>query len=94
MRDSLPKRPLINERGIVNLQTSAFIGSHWVCYRKKNNYVVYFDSFGLIPPPHELISYFGNNCTIVYNHDAFQTYNSFNCGHLCLLFLKLHDSDI
>lgn len=93
MRDSLPKHPLKNERGIVNLDSSSNIGTHWCAYRKNKNHVLWFDSFGNIPPPTEVVNYFRNN-TIVYNHDPFQTYNSFECGHLCLLFLKLNESDI
>lgn len=83
MRDSLPKHPRRIESGILNLDTS--IGTHWVAYYKNNNYKEYFDSFGNLQPPLELVKYLGSN--IQYNYKQHQKYNSYNCGHLCLKFL-------
>lgn len=85
MRDRLPKRPRKRECAIVNLDNSAGPGTHWVAYYKKNDYIEYFDSFGNLQPPLEIINYLGFN--IRYNHTAYQNYNSVNCGHLCLKFL-------
>lgn len=86
MRDSLPKgRPWKNESGIINLDSSNGLGTHWVAYFKKDYYIDYFDSFGNLPPPVELITYLGNN--IHYNYIKHQDYDSVNCGHLCLRFL-------
>lgn len=75
------------EVGIVNLDTSNHGGTHWVAYVKKNNYVYYYDSFGNLKPPLELKKYF-TNCKILYNYESNQTYDSVNCGHLCLKFIK------
>lgn len=91
MRDNLPKKPRRNECGILNLQTTKEDGSHWVTYFKHSgsgggsDIIYYFDSYGNLSPPKELVAYLGHN--IQYNHDTFQNYNTVICGHLCLLFL-------
>ena len=86
MRDSLPKKPFRNELGIINLDNSHGRGTHWVAYQKQDSKVVYFDSFGNLQPPEEIIRYFGD-AQIFYNHDNYQGSNPFNCGHLALKFL-------
>lgn len=89
MRNNLPKKVNKNECGIINLDDKSGEGSHWTCYVKQGNIAIYFDPFGNLKPPLELITYFkSSNSTVVkYNYDALQTYGSYNCGHLCLLFL-------
>lgn len=87
MRDTLPKSgPLQRESAIVNLDVSKNNGTHWVAYRKINNNVEYFDSFGNLKPMKELVKYLGK-VKIFYNNNQYQTYNQINCGHLCLKFL-------
>lgn len=85
MLDSLPKRPRKKECGIINLDVSAGDGTHWVAYYKNNNEKEYFDSFGNLQPPLELVKYLGSN--IKYNYNQHQKFNTFNCGHLSLKFL-------
>lgn len=86
MRNSLPSSPpQQNECGIINLDTNQGPGTHWVAYKKTNNSAVYFDSFGSLKPPRELVRYL--SCKITYNSEVYQTYNTVNCGHLCLEFL-------
>lgn len=90
MRDTLPKKIKKNESGIINLDTDDGEGTHWVAYTKKNKEIIYFDSYGNLRPPEELIKYFlsdGSLNTIKYNYDSVQNYKSFICGHLCLFFL-------
>lgn len=90
MRNSLPRLgPHSIECGIVNLDNKEGEGTHWVAYWKIYNYVMYFDSFGDLQPPIEIIKYLNKStsCQVMYNYKAFQTYNSVNCGHLCLQFL-------
>lgn len=90
MRDHLPDNgPFNYESAIVNLDSEEGIGSHWVAYVKKDKNVHYFDSYGNLKPPIELVSYLTRkqDCNIFYNHNCFQNYSSFNCGHLCLKFL-------
>lgn len=86
MRDTLPKKPYVKECGILNLDSYQGAGTHWVAYYKNGNITEYFDSFGNLQPPLEIISYLGDN--INYNYRRYQQFNSVNCGHLCLKFLS------
>ena len=85
MRDSLPEKPFKQECGIVNLDDSNGMGTHWVAYYKNYNYKEYFDSFGNSQPPLEIVNYF--KFPLEYNYERKQKFNTFNCGHLCLKFL-------
>lgn len=89
MRDSLPRKIYTKERGIVNLDSNRGPGTHWVAYKKNGSQVIYFDSYGNLSPPLELLSYFNSNgpTHISYNYDVYQKFNTVNCGHLCLRFL-------
>lgn len=89
MRNNLPKKIRKNESGVINLDNNEGNGTHWTAYKKTENLVIYFDSYGNLKPPLEAIKYFNSNnlCDIRYNHRVYQTYNSYNCGHLCLQFL-------
>ena len=86
MRDNLPSNPRKYEYGIVNLDDSEGSGTHWVAYKKRCGEVEYFDSFGSLHPPKEVIHYF-RNCNLMFNYDQYQTYNTYNCGALALTFL-------
>lgn len=88
MRDSLPARPLQYESAVVNLDSSRGSGTHWVCYKKRGQKVLYFDSFGNLRPPPELLHYFGPSADIEYNYERKQGFDSVVCGHLCLKFLS------
>ena len=85
MRDSLPKKPFKQECGIVNLDDSNGMGTHWVAYYKNHNYKEYFDSFGKLQSPLEIVNYL--KFPVEYNYERKQKFNTFNCGHLCLKFL-------
>lgn len=87
MRDRLPDRVKRIECGVINLDDHNGPGTHWVAYYKKNNNVVYFDSFGNLQPPAEFIKYVGGECSVMYNYDKYQNFGDINCGHLCLSFL-------
>lgn len=87
MRDTLPLKPRKIECAVLNLDSSHNPGTHWVAYVKQNNYCEYFDSFGNLQPPLELIKYL-NVASVNYNYTQYQKFNSVNCGHLCLHFLK------
>jgi len=49
-RDRLPVRRKRVESAIVNLDTENDAGTHWVAYKKIENQVEYYDSFGNLPP--------------------------------------------
>lgn len=87
MKDRLPRNPRSVECGIVNLDDSINEGTHWVAYVKVKNYGEYFDSYGDLKPPKELVKYL-NTKTLFYNYERFQHFNTVNCGHLCMLYLN------
>lgn len=90
MRNKLPKKINKTESGIVNLDSTNGAGTHWTAYIKNKNKVMYFDSYGNLRPPLELISYFksdGGKINIAYNYNTYQSYNTTICGQLCLQFL-------
>ena len=95
MRDSLPPKPHHIECGIVNLNRSNELGSHWVCYFKHGRVRIYFDSFGQITPI-EIQKYLktknefhSNENVIQRNTDIVQHVNTHICRHLCLFILTL-----
>lgn len=89
MRNSLPEKIRKNEKGIINLDGMDGPGTHWVAYKKNGSRVIYFDSFGNLPPTLETISYFNSSgpCVIQYNYNIYQKFSTVNCGQLCLYFL-------
>ena len=94
MRNVLPRKIRLNESGIVNLDDVDGPGTHWVAYAKRGDRAAYFDSFGNLRPPKEIVRYLGNDVTITYNHTAHQTYDQTICGQLCLMFLRGIDLNI
>lgn len=87
MSDELSnKKPWKNESAFLNMDDSTGEGTHWTCYRKRGKEVLYFDSYGDLPPPLELADYL-KGCNIKYNYENRQKNNPYNCGHLCLEFL-------
>ena len=88
MRNSLPPFPYRKECAILNLDGKTGLGTHWVAYKKVGNNVSYFNSFGNLLPPKELVKYFGKNVRISYNKRRYQSYKSNKCGPLCVKFLK------
>lgn len=89
MRDNLPRKIRKLECGVVNMDSSNGPGTHWTAYKKNNNNVLYFDSFGNLKPPTEILKYFNSNnpVQVLYNYKIYQNYSDINCGHLCLYFL-------
>ena len=91
MRNALPRQPWKNESAVVNLDSLTGAGTHWVCYKKRDKHVDYFDGYGNLRPPVELTNYFGNSVDIQYNYARKQPSNTVICGHLCLDFLCSSD---
>lgn len=85
--DNLPTKPWAKESCIVNLSVSRQEGSHWVCFEKKGKTVRYFNSFGNLRPPFEIVDYL-KDCRFLYNRKSYQKYSQKICGQLCVLFLK------
>ena len=90
MRNSLPPGGAkANESAVLNLDDKNSSGTHWVAYRKIRKDVTYFDSFGNLKPPKELLDYLGVD-RIKFNYERYQNFGTFNCGHLCLKFSAGH----
>ena len=87
MRDTLPKKPRNIECWILNHDLAASDGSHWTCLAKIGDRAWYFDSFGSLPPPLEVLNYLGKNVEILYNYQQYQDYETYVCGQLCIKFL-------
>lgn len=88
MRDTLPKKVLSRrECWILNHGSSNTDGTHWTALAKIENVACYFDSFGKLPPPFEVIKYLGKNVRLYYNAKKYQNFGTVICGHLCLRFL-------
>ena len=83
-RDNIPNQ---NGMYIINLDSKIGPGTHWVSVIIEPNKVLYFDSFGLIPP-YELINL---RPKYYYNFLQYQPINSFLCGYYCLYFLNEFD---
>lgn len=89
MRDMLMKKgkPAVKECWILNHGSSKTEGTHWTALAKNFDTVLYFDSFGKLPPPLEVLDYLGSNVKLYYNAKRYQNYGTSICGHLCLRFL-------
>ena len=74
------------ECAVVNLQRSSENGSHWVAYYKKYNDKYFFCSYGS-PIPVGIKNYLGS--PIKCHNFQIQSFNSVECGELCILFLYL-----
>ena len=90
MIDLLPSKSRKKECGIVNLESSAEKGSHWVCWYKNGKERIYFDSYGEPPPP-ELEVYLktkkeleNSKLCIKQSSVTVQKDDSSECGSLCL----------
>lgn len=90
MRDTLSNkmRPAAQECWILNHGSSKTDGTHWTALAKKFNTALYFDSFGKLAPPLEVLDYLGENINLYYNAKRYQNFGTAICGHLCLRFLS------
>jgi len=92
-KDDLPTQINDNEMGIVNFDNHDSQGTHWVCYFNsssppENEYVLYFDSYGL-PPPENLKTYLlTSGKKIKRNTSEIQYGDSIMCGYYCVYILN------
>lgn len=89
MRDAMPTKtgPIAQECWILNHGSSKTDGTHWTALAKNFDTVLYFDSFGKLAPPLEVLNYLGGDVIPYYNTKSYQKYGTVICGHLCLRFL-------
>ena len=76
-----------NQMVIINLQDSNKKGSHWVSYKKINNKIFYFDSYGLPFIPNIIKKQYPNH-KFICNIYRIQSIDSNQCGRFCILFVK------
>ena len=76
---------LLNDCGILNLDTSSGDGTHWVMRLKKCKNKLYFGSYE-VQPPSKLIAYLRS--PIFYNSERVEQNGEVFFGHLCLFALE------
>ncbi|OXU16651.1 hypothetical protein TSAR_013133 [Trichomalopsis sarcophagae] len=70
MRNALPLNGCqARESAVINLNDASGPGTHWVAYRKIGNEVTYFDSFGDLQPPRDLMNYWKVS-QVTYNYQS------------------------
>jgi hypothetical protein len=84
-RNELPHKANVNECGIINLDDSRGMGTHWCCWFKRGRCKYYFNSYGL-QPPNEIVQYLQTG--ILYSTDRIQPDGTAICGHLCIYVLN------
>ena len=78
-RDNLPNE-IKDGAYVINLDEYFDIGTHWIALHVKNNYITYFDSFGLEHIPKEIIE-FTDSKNIKKNIFRIQGNDSTMCGY-------------
>ena len=75
---------------IINLGSSDTGGSHWVMVCKKDNELLYFDSYGVEFIDDSIKKFIDRcNCENRYlNKDQIQYFNSILCGYYCMKIIK------
>ena len=72
---------------VINIDGYSNIGTHWVALYIQNNYVTYFDSFGVEHIPKEIRTFIGNK-NITTNIFRIQAYDLIMCGYFCIGFIN------
>ena len=84
-RDNLPNK-IKDGAYVINLDEYSDIGTHWIALYVKNNYITYFDSFGVEHIPKEIIKFIKNK-NIKTNIFRIQAHDSIMCGYFCIGFI-------
>ena len=71
---------------ITNLDEYSDIGTNWIALYAHNNYVTYFDSFGVEHILKEIKTFIGNK-NIKTKFFKIQVYNSIMCEYFCIGFI-------
>ena len=79
---------------MINFDEYSNIGTHWVALYVHNNYVTYFDSFGVGHIPKEIKAFINRplssalqNKNIITNISRIQAFDSIICGYFCIGFI-------
>ena len=76
------------ECGIVNLQNTDQVGSHWVLYFNDSTRKLAYSSYG-DPVPQELVDYLGHTPPIFTSDIQIQAFSETSCGYYCIAILLL-----
>ena len=85
-KDSVPILKY-NQSTIINLQDSNQVGSHWTCYRKRNDKIFYFDGYGIAYIPDIIKNQYPKH-KFICNIYRVQSILLNQCGRFCILFVK------
>ena len=72
---------------VINLNEYHDIGTHWVVLYVNNKIVTYFDSFGVVHIPKEIMKFIVRK-KIIINIYRIQAYDSIMCGYFCNGFIN------
>ena len=72
---------------VINLDDYADVGTHWIALYALNNYVIYFDSFGVEHIPKKIKKFIGNK-NIKTNIFRIQAKNLIMYGYFCIGFIN------
>ena len=84
-RDNLSK--IKDEGYVINLDEYSDIRTHWLALYVHNNYVTYFNSFGVKHIPKEIKTFTNRSLSIATNILRIQAYDSIMCGYFCIRFI-------
>ena len=72
---------------IINLDDLGNQGTHWICCFPQDEFLNYFDSFGMPYPEEYAKRAKKDNLQIIYNTTQYQELTSVLCGYYCLFVL-------
>ena len=76
-----------NQSTIVNLDDSLGKETHWISYKKINDRIFYFDSYGVAYIPDIIKNQYPNH-KFICNIYRIQSMDSNQCGRFCILFVR------
>jgi hypothetical protein len=87
---SLPKKIKPKEYRVINLDKPHNSGTHWTCYINdpKLSYILYFDSFGMVPPDRVVKYLKTSKKPIWYSRAPIQHIQSVMCGYYCVYIIR------
>ena len=93
--DLLPNKP--GKCGIINLDKSSGLGTHWVCWYNDLDFIEYFDPYGEYQLgsiklgetiPKEIVTFLRKSGKDIYYNDGFlQDITSKKCGCFCMFYI-------
>jgi len=94
MRKNIIKIPSKSTNVIINLADDPRNGTHWVALRIEPDKLIYFDSFGLIPPQEVVQLANFSKKSLIYNQLQYQKITLGHCGEYSLLALWCLENNI